>query len=171
MTAVHKFGSTGEAYDACQCDDGIEDGDVLVIEKEGVVGVADTWPVAVTAKSGALHGLGSTPEAWAADRNKPALLTGFRFAEEIAQRMKLCLAINPDGSLNPDDPIKVHIRTVDGIDKTISCATLDDARKAARNAAGEHPDLGTGYAVSADGVVTVRVDGCTLADLFPEGVS
>ncbi len=54
---VHRFDSTGEAYDACQCDDAISDGDVLIIESECVVGVAHTWPIAVTVESGALHSL------------------------------------------------------------------------------------------------------------------
>lgn len=52
---IHLFESTGEAYDACQCDEDIKDGDVLVIESERVVGVADTWPFAVTVAHGNLH--------------------------------------------------------------------------------------------------------------------
>lgn len=61
---VHSFGSTGEAYDACQCDDEIQTGDVLVIENEKVAGVAHTWPVAVTREAGKLHQLapGYKPE-------------------------------------------------------------------------------------------------------------
>lgn len=54
---IHVFSSTGAAYDACQCDAEIKDGDILVIPSEGVVGIADTWPFAITAKRGALHGL------------------------------------------------------------------------------------------------------------------
>lgn len=53
--AVHFFHTSGEAYDACQCRDDIENGDVLVIVSERVVGVADTWPVAVTLEAGKLH--------------------------------------------------------------------------------------------------------------------
>ena len=52
---VHHFASTHEAYDACQTDDSIATGDTLVIESERVVGVADTWPFAVTAECGDLH--------------------------------------------------------------------------------------------------------------------
>jgi len=55
MVNVHYFESTGEAYDACQCDKAIKTGDVLVIRSERVVGIADTWPMAVTAKHGELH--------------------------------------------------------------------------------------------------------------------
>ena len=53
--SVFYFGSTGEAYDASQSWDDIKSGDVLVIAHEKVVGVADTWPIAVTAESGELH--------------------------------------------------------------------------------------------------------------------
>lgn len=52
---IHTFESTGEAYDACQCDDRIKNGDTLLIPSEGVVGIADTWPVAVTLAYGDLH--------------------------------------------------------------------------------------------------------------------
>jgi hypothetical protein len=53
--AIHKFESTGNAYDACQCDEDIKNGDILVIASEGVIGIADTWPFAVTAEAGSLH--------------------------------------------------------------------------------------------------------------------
>ena len=52
---VHYFESTRDAYDACQCDDNIKQGDLLIIESEGVVGIADTWPVAITTECGDLH--------------------------------------------------------------------------------------------------------------------
>ena len=52
---IHTFPDTGLAYDACQCDDTIKDGDILLIEREGVVGIADTWPIAITEKHGVLH--------------------------------------------------------------------------------------------------------------------
>lgn len=55
MAKVHEFDSTGDAYDACQCYDEIKDGDLLLIKSERVVGIAGTWPVAVTAKNGKLH--------------------------------------------------------------------------------------------------------------------
>lgn len=54
-TRIHTFDSTQEAYDACQCDESIKDGDILLIPSEGVVGLAGTWPVAVTVKYGELH--------------------------------------------------------------------------------------------------------------------
>lgn len=53
-TKVHTFSSTGRAYDACQGDE-IKNGDILLIPSEKVVGLAWTWPVAVTVEYGALH--------------------------------------------------------------------------------------------------------------------
>lgn len=88
---IHKFESSGDAYDACQCDDGIKDGDVLVIESEGVVGVADTWPFAVTVAHGELHTIkaGISPEQVAENQGKPALCTGWYDALKVAQEMGL----------------------------------------------------------------------------------
>lgn len=54
---IHFFDSTGDAYDATQCDENIKNGDTLVIVDEKVVGLADTWPVAVTKLAGHLHTL------------------------------------------------------------------------------------------------------------------
>jgi hypothetical protein len=49
MTQVHHFDSTGDAYDASQCDENAHDGDILAIPDEGVWGILfKAWPVAVT---------------------------------------------------------------------------------------------------------------------------
>ena len=65
MSTYH-FESTGEAYDACQCDEKIKDGDTLVIESERVVGLAWVWPIAISKEKGDLHGIkeGSSPESF-----------------------------------------------------------------------------------------------------------
>ena len=58
---IHYFTSSREAYDATMCgehfetDAEIKTGDILVIESEGVIGVADTWPIALTPECGSLH--------------------------------------------------------------------------------------------------------------------
>lgn len=57
---IRMFDSTGDAYNACQCDEAIEDGDILLIISEGVVGSAGTWPVAVTKERGQFHHPAST---------------------------------------------------------------------------------------------------------------
>ena len=52
---IHHFRTSRDAYDACQCSDQIKDGDFLLIRSEGVLGVADTWPWAISAQAGLLH--------------------------------------------------------------------------------------------------------------------
>ena len=68
-TKIHYLDDTGAAYDASNSgrawdvnsDNLVEvyNGDILVIESEGVVGVADAYPVAVTKEAGNLHHLGA----------------------------------------------------------------------------------------------------------------
>lgn len=53
---IHAFYDSGEAYDNTQCRDDIAKGDLLLIEREGIVGIAYVWPFAVTANYGKLHG-------------------------------------------------------------------------------------------------------------------
>lgn len=74
--AVHVFPTSGDAYDGSQCGanyhadpatlapvDGedeydwpqVNTGDTIVGEEDEVVGVSNTWPIAVTLKPGALH--------------------------------------------------------------------------------------------------------------------
>ncbi|KUR69877.1 hypothetical protein AQZ52_17915 [Novosphingobium fuchskuhlense] len=60
---LHGFKTTGNAYDACQCDETITKGDTLIVLPEGVVGIAWTWPIAVTAANGALHRVKDEPKA------------------------------------------------------------------------------------------------------------
>ena len=60
---LHALPTTGNAYDACQTDEGIATGDTLVVLAEGVVGIAWTWPLAVTASAGNLHSAKHDPDA------------------------------------------------------------------------------------------------------------
>jgi len=57
VDGIHHFESSSTAYDASQADPGVETGDVLVIASEGVVGISDTWPFAITVESGVLHAI------------------------------------------------------------------------------------------------------------------
>ena len=57
---IHAFASIGNAYDASQCDGAIETGHTLIVLSEGVVALAGTWPIAVTAAGGMLHSVPST---------------------------------------------------------------------------------------------------------------
>lgn len=67
------FSETSEAYDDCQCNEQLENGDVLVIADEGVVGICDTWPFAITVKGGCLHKI--RPGSTAGDLAKALGLT------------------------------------------------------------------------------------------------
>ena len=78
---IHRFESTGDAYDACQCDEKIKDGDVLLIESEGVVGLAHTWPYAVTLNLGKLHGVKPDGLAWL---DEPGHKEGYAEAVRLA---------------------------------------------------------------------------------------
>ncbi|EPG9350439.1 hypothetical protein ACKU3Z_031810 [Pseudomonas aeruginosa] len=67
MTHTHTFNSTGDAYDATQCDEDVLGGHALLVLEEGVVGLSWTWPVAVTTASGELHEMGDDPAKVIAD--------------------------------------------------------------------------------------------------------
>lgn len=61
---------------------------------------------------------------------------------------------------------KVRYATVDHCRGSRTFKTLAGARKFAVERVGEHPEFGRTYAVSADGVGKITVEGCTLAELF-----
>ncbi len=86
---IHIFPSTGEAYDASQCDDGIHDGDILSVPSEHVVGILlEAWPTAITEETGEFH----TPVDlnWAAvpqttwDNSKPPPVKDYTASHEAA---------------------------------------------------------------------------------------
>lgn len=84
IPAVHRFGSTGEAYDMTQCSEGIHDGDLLVIEPERVVGfLRAAWPVAITAEHGELH----TLTVSAREINEGAYAANAAAAETLAREL------------------------------------------------------------------------------------
>ena len=64
--------------------------------------------------------------------------------------------------------IKLIYSSVDGYRTKATFKTLKNARHFAHKWIGEHPSIGTGYAVSDDGIGKIVVYGdATLADLFP----
>jgi hypothetical protein len=83
---IHAFATSGNAYDACQTDRAIESGHTLIILSEGVVALAGTWPIAVTAAGGVLHSVvgksGDTLESLAAafDLMEEDIVTAVNFA-------------------------------------------------------------------------------------------
>jgi len=64
--------------------------------------------------------------------------------------------------------IIVRYSSIDGASYTRTYTTLKGARKFAHEWIGAHPEIGTSYAVSFDGVGKITVSGATLAELFPE---
>ena len=63
--------------------------------------------------------------------------------------------------------IKLYFETLDGIRKTKSFKSLKGAQKATWGWVGKDAEIGSYYAVSADGVVKVTImEGTTLAELF-----
>ncbi len=85
--AEFTFGSSGEAYDACQCDEDIKDGDVLIIKSEKVVGIAGTWPVAVTVENGELHVIAAGVSAEEFADGDEALVAGLVAARAVAKSL------------------------------------------------------------------------------------
>jgi hypothetical protein len=63
--------------------------------------------------------------------------------------------------------IKIFYRASDGFSMTKTFKLLSEARRFAHQRVGKTPEIGRGYAVSADGVGTIYVSGATLADVFP----
>ena len=85
MLKVHEFDSSGQAYDRCQCDSSISDGDILLISSECVVGVAWTWPTAVTQVFGELHSLSGTGNPWADHEKENTFREGWSHALALAR--------------------------------------------------------------------------------------
>ena len=85
----HAFATTGNAYDASQCDEAILTGDTLIVLAEQVVAIAMTWPFAVTQAHGNLHALSAPREGETlADlaRSLHVSAGDFEHAAEIARR-------------------------------------------------------------------------------------
>ena len=78
---VHTFRSTFEAYNATQCIEEIRDGDVLVIKPEQVIGIACTWPFALTEHIGELHVLTANPRTYEDGK----FAAGVDLAEQLAR--------------------------------------------------------------------------------------
>jgi len=74
------FATTAQAFDACQAGS-LEDGDIIVVEAEEVIGVAWTWPIAATAEAGGLHTASDHPKRYV------QFVTLYRESEEKLKRL------------------------------------------------------------------------------------
>lgn len=63
--------------------------------------------------------------------------------------------------------ITVYYESLDRCSKTRKFKTLAGAQRFAQKWVGKHPEIGTTYAVSGDGIGKITVVGASLADLFP----
>lgn len=64
--------------------------------------------------------------------------------------------------------IKLYYTSVDGYRQQETCKDLQHAREWAHYWIGAHPEIGSSYAVSGDGIGKITCSGCTLRELFPE---
>ena len=64
--------------------------------------------------------------------------------------------------------IKVTYSTIDRFRKVARFVKIENARAFAHKWVGPHPEIGSGYVVSGDGIGKIQVEGATLAELFPE---
>ncbi|MCL6302840.1 hypothetical protein [Streptomyces kronopolitis] len=130
--AVHHFRSTGEAYDASQCREDIADGDVLVIEREQVVGfLRRAWPGAITAGHGELATFTADPRTIDDGRYAASV----DLAEQIARDLGAPLVIEQGGtevervgSLSHDEAAEATWREAWLADEDGQQLTLDGSR-------------------------------------------
>lgn len=156
MIRVHVFDSTSDAYDESQCNDNIKDGDILVIQSEGVIGIMmQAWPVAIvgTQHPGAFH-VAKVDIDWAD-------MDGRDYTNSVERAKKLGAELSYIGG------IQVYYTSIDGVNETRSFDKIEDAQIYAKHWIGDHPTLALTYAVSDDGIGKITVHGCTLAELFP----
>lgn len=64
--------------------------------------------------------------------------------------------------------IKIKYQAVDGYREGKSFMSLKGAQKYAHDRVGAHPEMGSYYAVSGDGIGKVTVEGVSLTELFPD---
>ncbi len=62
--------------------------------------------------------------------------------------------------------IKIHYESIDGYRKSKTFRSLLAAAGWAHGWVGPHAELGSNYAISADGIGKITCEGCMLASLF-----
>ena len=92
---IHSFATSGNAYDATQCDEAIKSGDTLLVLAEGVVGIAYTWPFAVTGNTGNLHGIRPEPGDTLASLAKKFFLAEADLLDACHLANSLLFALDP----------------------------------------------------------------------------
>jgi hypothetical protein len=67
--------------------------------------------------------------------------------------------------------IRVQYSSIDGYRETKVFKTLAGAQRYAHKYVGAHPEIGSSYAISGDGVGKIMVEGVTEAELFPDSTA
>lgn len=70
----------------------------------------------------------------------------------------------------PGTFVQVSYYTVDNYEEHQNFHTIEEAQKWAHATVGKAPSFGRGYAISDDGVGKIAVRGCSLKELFPDGI-
>lgn len=131
---THTFDTTGEAYDATQYRNDIKVGDLLIIESERVIGVAYTWPIAVTAKHGNLHNIAMSStiqDVAQGEKQAEALVKGYFEAQQEAIMRGYDLS-EPHAQariddLNQDIQYKINDLTRESLDSDQESEIREDA--------------------------------------------
>lgn len=123
---IYHFETSAEAYESAQTDEAINDGDVLIIEPEGVVALVGDFPIAVTEWTGELHDLaaGDTLESLGFSDKSIAL------ARDAAKTLGFPLA----GDRDPADEERLEILG-DDVTLEIMIETICEARDSAERKA------------------------------------
>lgn len=91
----HGFATSGNAYDATETDEAIKTGDTLLILPERVVGVANTWPFAVTSHFGHLHAIKPKPDDTLGDFARSLKVGEADIASAVTMAVALGFEIDP----------------------------------------------------------------------------
>ena len=85
-------------------------------------------------------------------------------AADASYRAELASRVTPSTATAA---IMVTYTAIDGTREDDAFDTIEEASTWARTWIGNHPEIGSTYAVSADGIGKIEVMGCEIADLFP----
>lgn len=64
--------------------------------------------------------------------------------------------------------MKIYYSSIDGFERRLDTENLVEAQAFAQKWVGKHPEIGSSYAISGDGVGKIEADGVSLSQLFPE---
>lgn len=82
--SIHVFHSSTDAYDECQCNSDISDGDILIVpEEDNVIALAGTWPVRMMGGNYLHHAFHEYTDSAARQRDFASHVESFRVAHDL----------------------------------------------------------------------------------------